>query len=314
MGAYVFPTDLSWFEFLLRRNVDEVNFWLPTPWGGTFRALKRGEPLLFKLKAPYNAIAGGGYFELYTEFPISVAWEIFAEKNGASSLDEVRASIAPLRRREKSDDREDFKIGCILLVEPFFWPREMWIPAPEDFHVNTVRGKRYEFDSPSGSRLWAAVSERLQPRRSDGSDELDALPTLIVPGGYGDPTLVPRRLGQGTFRAMVTDAYGRQCAITRERTLPALDAVHIRPFSSVETHHIRNGLLLRSDLHRLFDAGYITVMPDYTVKASSRMRRDFNGGDSYLQLDGASINVPAMADQWPDPEALRWHNENRFRS
>jgi putative restriction endonuclease len=135
----------------------------------------------------------------------------------------------------------------------------------------------------------------------------------MAPGGYGDPSLVPHRLGQGTFRVIVTDAYQRQCAVTRERALPALEAAHIRPFSEVETHHVRNGLLLRSDVHRLFDAGYITVTPEHRVEASSRMRDDFNDGENYMRLHGSSILLPVNSELHPDPTALRWHNDNCFR-
>lgn len=112
---------------------------------------------------------------------------------------------------------------------------------------------------------------------------------------------------------MITDAYGRECAITRERALPALEAAHIKPFSETESHDLRNGLLLRSDVHRLFDAGYITVTPEYRVEASRRMREDFNDGENYLRLHGSHVIVPTREDLRPDPESLRWHNEHRFR-
>ena len=310
MGVYVAPTDLSWFEFLSSRGVDEVNFWMPNPWGGKFGVLRRGEPLLFKLKAPHNVIAGGGFFEHYTDLPISLAWDSFGEKNGARSLAEVRQSIARLRR-DNPAPWEDYVIGCILLVEPFFWPRELWIPAPEDWHVNIVRGKRYEFSTPAGRRLWDRVTERLQGSRIGTA--APEPPESTIPGGYGDPLLRRHRIGQGTFRALVLDSYGRQCAVTRERALPALEAAHIRPFSETETHQVRNGLLLRSDIHRLFDVGYITVTPEYRVEASTRMREDFNDGENYMRLHGSGILVPSDPDLRPDPEALRWHNENCFR-
>lgn len=129
----------------------------------------------------------------------------------------------------------------------------------------------------------------------------------------GDPTLVPRRVGQGTFRVAVTEAYQRQCAITRERALPALEAAHIRPFAEVQTHYVRQGLLLRSDVHRLFDVGYLTVTPQLKVEASSRMKEDFNDGDNYLKLNGSDVWVPQNPKLRPDPEALRWHNDNVFR-
>ena len=73
------------------------------------------------------------------------------------------------------------------------------------------------------------------------------------------------RFGQGTFRAVVTDLYERRCAITQEKALPALEAAHIRPFHDLPEHEVTNGILLRSDVHRLFDAGYITVTPNTTL-------------------------------------------------
>jgi putative restriction endonuclease len=95
--------------------------------------------------------------------------------------------------------------------------------------------------------------------------------------------------------------------------LPALEAAHIRPVTETQAHHVRNGPLIRSDVHRLFDAGYITVTPEYRVEASRRMREDFNDGENYLKLHGSGILVPRDQEFRPDPEALRWHNENRFR-
>src|SRR5687767_5664815 len=101
MNAYVAVTDRDWFDFLAaQRGVDEVNFWQPNPWGGEFKVLRRGEPLLFKLKHPVNVIAGGAFFEHYFELPVSLAWNAFTVKNGAASLQAVRERIARLRRHD----------------------------------------------------------------------------------------------------------------------------------------------------------------------------------------------------------------------
>ncbi len=78
------------------------------------------------------------------------------------------------------------------------------------------------------------------------------LPTSLR---HGAPTLVTPRLGQGAFRLAMTDSYDRRCAVTGERTLPILDAAHIQAFAAGGAHEIANGLLLRTDIHRLFDLG-----------------------------------------------------------
>ncbi|MGQ0562143.1 MAG: HNH endonuclease [Gemmatimonadota bacterium] len=307
MNAYLGVTDRDWFDFLSsQEGVDEVNFWQPNAWGGAFRVLRRGGPFLFKLRAPINAIVGGGFFEYYVDLPLSLAWDSFGIKNGAASLQSVRERLVRLRR-EPTPWYEDFTIGCIILVEPFFWPEELWIPQPQSFKANIVRGRKYDLSTAEGAGLWRQVAERLALLKASSGEE------LMIPGGYGDPALVPRRIGQGTFRIAVTEAYQRQCAITRERALPALDAAHIRPFAEVQTHYVRQGLLLRSDIHKLFDVGYLTVTPEYRVEASPRMKEDFNDGENYLRLHGSQVWVPADQQLRPDPEALRWHNENKFR-
>lgn len=305
------PTDKSWFDFLKERArlglADEVNFWMPKPWGGTFGALSTGQPLLFKLKSPWNAVAGVGFFSHYTEIPISLAWDAFRENNGAPSLEAVRVNIGRLRR-ETPPPWADYVIGCILLAEPTFWDEEDWIPGPPGWKPQIVRGSGYDLTTEPGRGLWAQVVERLAARgvaRDSGAP--------VEFGGYGDPALTPRRVGQGTFTAIVRDAYGRSCAISRERALPALEAAHIKPLSEARTHSIRNGMLLRSDVHKLFDVGYLTVTPDLRVEASHAMKEDFNDGKNYLALHGTKILVPEKPDLRPDPESLRWHNENRYR-
>jgi putative restriction endonuclease len=95
--------------------------------------------------------------------------------------------------------------------------------------------------------------------------------------------VVPR-LGQGTFRVVVAEAYGRSLAATGEHSLPALDAAHIRSYSDEGPHEVRNGVLLRADLHRLFDQGYVTITPDQRFEVSKRLREDYSNGPSYLSV------------------------------
>ncbi len=95
-----------------------------------------------------------------------------------------------------------------------------------------------------------------------GRERLQHLP---IPGGYGDPLTTRPRLGQGTFRAVVTDLYERRCAITQEKALPAWRRLRFIPFHDLPEHEVTNGILLRSDVHRLFDAGYSLSHPSTTL-------------------------------------------------
>lgn len=129
---------------------------------------------------------------------------------------------------------------------------------------------------------------------------------------FSDPVLARRRLGQGGFRLAITESYERQCAVTREHTLLVLDAAHIRPVTQQGQHALTNGLLLRSDVHTLFDRGYVTVTPDYTFKVSGQLDADWRNGKVYYAFDNTRIHLPSRVEQRPDPALLEWHMETVF--
>src|SRR5262249_41756591 len=153
--------------------------------------------------------------------PCSLAWEAFKESNGARSLTEMRARIAKYRKI-KPDDREDFVIGCRVLTQPFFLDQDQWIRVPDSFSRNIVKFKSYSTEEGDGRWLWELVQHAIVPSTVSSSGFEDLQQTK-----YGEPVLVRPRLGQGAFRILVTDSYRRRCAVSGERTLPALDAAHI---------------------------------------------------------------------------------------
>jgi len=309
MKFYVGVTDNDWFDYLRGLpGIDEVNFWQPGG-GSPFKILQPGEPFLFKLHSPLNFITGGGFFAHWTRLPISLAWETFGEKNGARSFEEMKNLI--ISRRGVGKDRfEDFNIGCILLEQPFFFDRSDWIRSPSDWKAPTQQGKHYDLLTEPGKSLWEQVRMRLAGKSS-------YLPETRIEDSarYGAPTLVQYRLGQGSFRIMVTDAYDRACAITEEHTLPALEAAHIKPFNLQGPNAVYNGLLLRSDIHRLFDKGYITVTPALRIEVSRRIREEFENGRYYYPFHGNKLHhLPKGKEDWPSKDLLIWHNESVFRS
>lgn len=300
MKLFVGVTNNEWFRFLAERSPEEVNFWRPRS-QTDFKALSEGDLFLFKLHSPLDFIAGGGVFVRHTFLPLSLAWQAFGKNNGVPDFDTFERYILEHRTSEELSRQ----IGCTVLVEPFFWPREAWIPVPRDWSKNIVSGKSYDVSSDTGATLWADVRERL-------SRDMAAVGTggiAEAAARYGAPTIIHPRLGQGAFRVEVTDAYFRRCAITGEKTLPALEAGHIQPYAKNGPHEIRNGLLLRSDLHNLFDLGYLTVTLDYKVKVSRRIREEFDNGRHYYALDGKPlVVVPDKEVARPAPEYLSWHH------
>ncbi len=238
-----------------------------------------------------------------------LAWEAFGEANGATSLAEMRARIEKYRKTA-AQPHEDYTIGCILLEQPFFLPERLWIPAPPDWHPNIVQGKSYDLLAEPGRALWGQVEAALRARGA--AQEWPAEWRESDQPRFGEMTLVRPRLGQGSFRILVTDAYERRCAVTGERVLPVLEAAHIRPYASGGEHRVDNGLLLRSDLHTLFDRGYMTVTPSLELEVSHRIREDFENGRHYYALHGEGVRAPVEKAQRPSSDFLRWHNDEVY--
>lgn len=308
MKIWLAITDREWFEHLRARQPEECNFWQPGG-GQRFRAIGPGGLFLFKLHSPDNFVVGGGFFVRNAILPARLAWEAFGEKNGVSSLSALFERIAKYRRDGSAPNPE---IGCNILTDPFFFERRDWIPVPASWKPTIVRGKTYDTGEPEGAELLRQVRARLDMR--DRVEHGEPLEEEVSHGREGGEFLARARLGQGAFRVLVTDAYSRRCAVTGERTLPTLEAAHIRPYSEEGPNRVSNGLLLRSDWHRLFDEGYVTVTPDYRVEVSGRIREEYENGREYYRHHGDPLaTMPTEAWQRPSQDFIEWHNERIFR-
>jgi len=295
-------TDGGWFEHLRHRNLDEVNFWQPSAAPLT-SVLGPGIPFLFKLRAPRNFIVGGGFFVRFTALPVRTVWETFGEGNGAASYAEFSARLLALGG---SAGRSDRMIACNVLIQPFFFEEPDWITVPDDWHPNVQRGKTYDSEQRPGAKLWLDVRERLA--RTTASSEL-----LISDEARGTRTyLAQARVGQGAFRCLVTDAYDRKCGVSGERTLPVLDAAHIKPYRRKGPNLTANGLLLRKDIHKLFDDGYMTIDERFRVVVSRRIREEFENGRDYYQYEGRPLRATVALDDQPSEEFLSWHREHVY--
>ncbi|HOS29894.1 MAG TPA: HNH endonuclease [Treponemataceae bacterium] len=320
MKLFAGVTDTQWYTFLSSRHNEDINFWQPSGNLQQFRAIEPGAPFLFKLKSPYNAIGGVGFFSAHTFQPIQIAWDAFLERNGCGSFTDFRDKILTYRKKNNKPAEANPVIGCIILTNPVFFSKEDWIPVPEDWGASIVQGKTYSTDDIHGARLWNAVEQRLEKYKFYEQALLDKS-AFLSNGKFGDTpryreqVLSRVRLGQGAFRVIVTDAYNRQCAITGEHTLPVLEAAHIKPFSENGPHSVSNGILLRSDLHKLYDSGYITITTDYTLEVSRSLKEEYNNGKIYYAMHGKKLQVlPDKTECHPDKALLSWHNENIYRA
>ena len=311
LPSVVANTDLGWYSHFRPRDqlarFDEVNFWQPTS-RQNFGALKRGQPFFLRLKRPHYAIAGFGLFARFDRMPVGLVWDVFGQRNGFADETTFRSTLA--RYRQKVPSSQD--LNCIVLQEVVFLPSRDWVPwrESEGWSRNIVSFKTFDMAEGSGQLLAQVLAStnhqtlpvfgrEFEPLAADGR-EFESVPRAERPG-------------QRTFRSQLLAAYNRQCAVTTEHALPVLDAAHIQPYLGRESDHPQNGIVLRSDLHRLYDRGYLTITPDLELEVSHRLRDEFNNGKRYYELRGTQIIVPEDPRLAPSRRALDWHASNVFR-
>ncbi|MGO7387480.1 HNH endonuclease [Rhizobium ruizarguesonis] len=138
-------------------------------------------------------------------------------------------------------------------------------------------------------------------RDAEAEEQFD--PKNILDGRKRIIASVIRRLGQQTFRQKLVSAYGGQCAMTKCRTPWVLEAAHISPYRGLKTNAVTNGLLLRADVHTLFDLALVAIEPTKLVmRVSKRLE-----GSLYEALDGQPPVLPAKTALHPSMAALKYH-------
>ena len=228
MKIWVGVTDKDWFQFLSRINADEVNFWQPSG-SRVFRALQPGEPFLFKLHSPDNFIVGGGHFvRLFSAADFARLGCFRAEeRRWLRSMISMPGSGAIVRE----DASVDPVIGCNVLAEPFFFPRGTGFLSQQNWAPEYRAGQDLRYDvRRTAEALWEAVHAALTRNPRVGEPPMSQR-TPMTQNRFGAEYLTRGRLGQGAFRVLVTDAYERRCAVTGEKTLPVLEAAHIKPYA-----------------------------------------------------------------------------------
>lgn len=293
-------TDRQWLQYFRDHpDVTEMNFWRP---GTPVTKVEPGTMWVFLLKP--NSVAGYAVVEVSSHLPLSVAWDAFGTANGFDQRESFFARISQYRHGQTTSDSE---IGCVGLMSPVFFRQPFdFAPFQATWTNRTQPTRRYSTATPEGAALWRELQQRA-PLASEVSLMQSPENSQIA------RRLITVRLGQGGFRTCVIQAYDRRCAITGERSLPALEAAHIKPFSEVRRHEARNGILLRADIHKLFDSGYVSVDPHLKFHVSPVLREQYSNGRIYYELDGRELRVPAAQPERPDPAYLDWHYNEVFR-
>jgi len=118
--------------------------------------------------------------------------------------------------------------------------------------------------------------------------------------------IVALRQDQAGFRAKLLIAYGNGCCVTGCSVDAVLEAAHIVPYSGIESNNICNGLILRADIHALYDRDLLSIAPDYSVHLSKKLKETVYG-----DLEGMVIRFPRSREDFPSQNSLRFRH-NRF--
>ncbi len=284
------PTDNAWFTFLKDSGQNSfVNFWTPTPWN--IKKLNRGNRWYFLLKSPIRQIGGFGEFYEYKNLTAIGAWNEFGQRNGCHSREDLINKIQryldknSVKYGGKSIKIDTYQIGCVVLKNCQFWEEENYM-NPSDYQINfptqVVKLKYFEGYNPLMSLIDTSLNFNLiSEQREDYT------------------VTVKQRKGQGQFKGKILKAYNNKCCITGETCPELLEAAHIQPYLTELSNHIQNGILLRVDLHRLYDNGLLFIDKDYIVHISSLII-----GDDYLKYNGKSMSLPISLENYPSQKAL----------
>ncbi|MFJ9623757.1 HNH endonuclease [Streptomyces sp. NPDC101181] len=129
---------------------------------------------------------------------------------------------------------------------------------------------------------------RLPPRREISQANGEGPQQL--PGGRRRAEATARR-GQDGFRRALVHQYGLICAVTGAAPAEVLEAAHLRPFAETEQHRVEEGLILRSDVHRLFDSGLLAIDSELVVHVAPSLA----GHEVYSALSGVPLRIPRDA-------------------
>lgn len=174
--------------------------------------------------------------------------------------------------------------------------------------------KRVDFDRIVKKLASRNVASSTAPDGSAAS-ELSKVASKVSESGYFSPgslkderakTLreIVERRGQPAFRNKLIAAYGGRCAVTGCDAVAALEAAHIVPYTGPQSNHVTNGLLLRADIHTLFDLDLIGINPEsLTIWLAPAIK-----GTVYATMQGQELLLPTKAANAPNHEVLveRW--------
>lgn len=196
-----------------------------------------------------------------------------------------------IEQKKKIDNRKTYKffIGMVLGWEDGFFLIQI---ANKDGLVNAKKPLKQLEKS----------FEKIDTDNNDFNEDEKFDVHNIIDARRKQERAIVIRQGQTEFRKKVLDAYDYKCAISENNVEEVLEAAHIFPYKGKETNTINNGILLRSDLHLLFDKKMIRINQDYIVQISPLLVNTV-----YKKYDGLKLSLPKDIQSYPDKKALIDH-------
>jgi len=159
-------------------------------------------------------------------------------------------------------------------------------------------------DSTAVASLVSGPTKELLEREAKAAEASESFsPSDAVDDRRRVLASIVRRRGQPAFRSALLQAYGGRCAMTGCDVTDALEAAHIHPYFGPASNAVSNGLLLRADVHTLFDLYLVAVSPDsLRIAVAPALARS-----AYGELDGRELTPPISTEHSPSVDSLADH-------
>lgn len=297
---YIGNTDHDWFEFCAANSpLSEVNFWQPSR--QHFKALDEGGIFFFRRKAPINKISGFAVLASSGVASIRTCWEELGISNDTRTDQDFLERVRKYNPSRFVDVQT--LIGFKILVNPVFLKESEWFDVPSDWSQNIVSGKSYDSMSREGERLLSLYRKHQDGgQRSEGIENFGFSDQPAAGYSVGQPQKV--RMGQSRFKFALLSAYDGKCAVTGCAVQSLLEAAHILPFAETMDNDVTNGILLRCDIHTLFDRGLLHIDENYTVLLNDNFRQANSDEKAYLQFHGRKMKLPMVRRHRPSVDKL----------
>jgi predicted restriction endonuclease len=270
MPGYIINTDPHWISYLMDSGIRNPVFWRKGKNNPNNSALAEGNPIFFRItNTNPPVIKGIGYIKEVGSIPLSQAFLLYGDRLGYTTIAEMIKTSSWTSGVELNENTEIFylEISDFQVVQDIRTDTELRTLDIAFDHQHVVTGKA--IDDVRTAKLPKLAAERTiyQTNQLEKFFRENVNPYLHAEFNPSDiqdardkvARLVSKRRGQPEFQRKLLDAYNSKCAMSQCDAIPALEAAHIIPYKGPETNHISNGLLLRADLHTLFDLCHIAV-------------------------------------------------------